>query len=583
MDLLDDWGGVDALCNLGHPLLTMQSTDRHPQMWPRMRGARLAASGLVLLSAVGYLAAIADLAAFTAAVRRAGAAIGDEPVGIGAALLAYAGAFVLRTWGWRRVLPTLPAGQAWAALHVSLLGNHLLPLRLGEALRVSSVARRTDVGWRPALASTALLRLTDLLTVASLALVFAPAVLPGAVGWRWTSSGDALLVTVLAAIGVGGLLWLRRRGAGGSWLRLPGPLVVAAAAGAWLLEATVVLAVATAAGVPLTYAAAVGVTAVTIVTQTVAVTPGGIGSYEAAGTAALVAVGVPATDAFAVVLLTHALKTGYAVVLGTHALLAPAPGWWGRWRLPRRLPTPPRRLEYPIDAPVVVFLPAHDEEDTVGDVVRRLPTQVVGRPVRVLVVDDGSTDTTAARAAAAGATVVGVHPQRGLGAAVRHGLAEAVALRPACVVYLDADGEYAPEDLPAVAAPVLAGAADYVIGSRFAGTIDVMRPHRRVGNLALTAWVRWMARRKDVTDGQSGFRAFSPSAAAAAEVVHDYNYAQVLTLDLLAKGFGYAEVPIRYSFRTTGTSFVRLHRYLRRVLPAVHAELNDRPVQSSTT
>jgi hypothetical protein len=92
-----------------------------------------------------------------------------------------------------------------------------------------------------------------------------------------------------------------------------------------------------------------------------------------------------------------------------------------------------------------------------------------------------------------------------------------------------------------------------------------------------------MTRSRDLTDGQSGYRAFSPAAAAAAEVVHDYNYAQVLTLDLLGKGFTYAEVPIRYSFRTSGTSFIRLGRYLRRVLPAVHAELNDRGAQSSTT
>jgi hypothetical protein len=101
-----------------------------------------------------------------------------------------------------------------------------------------------------------------------------------------------------------------------------------------------------------------------------------------------------------------------------------------------------------------------------------------------------------------------------------------------------------------------------------------MRPHRRLGNIVLTSWVRWMTRRRDLTDGQSGYRAFSPSAARAAEVVHDYNYAQVLTLDLLGKGFVYAETPIHYSFRTSGTSFIRLHQYLRRVLPAVHAELN---------
>src|SRR5207342_2713671 len=84
---------------------------------------------------------------------------------------------------------------------------------------------------------------------------------------------------------------------------------------------------------------------------------------------------------------------------------------------------------------------------------------------------------------------------------------------------------------------------------------------------------RWLAR-QPITDGQSGYRAFCPAAAGAAEVIHDYNYAQVLTLDLLAKGFVYGEVPIRYSFRESGTSFVRLGRYLRKVIPAVYRELN---------
>jgi glycosyltransferase involved in cell wall biosynthesis len=162
----------------------------------------------------------------------------------------------------------------------------------------------------------------------------------------------------------------------------------------------------------------------------------------------------------------------------------------------------------------------------------------------------------------------------GLGAAVRRALAEATALRPAAVVYLDADGEYAPEELERLAAPVLAGRADYVVGSRFAGGSRRMKAHRSFGNRVLTRWVRWMTRRGDLTDGQSGYRAFSPAAAAAAEIVHDYNYAQVLTLDLLAKGYAYAEVPITYAFRTSGTSFVRLGTYLRKVLPAVRRELN---------
>jgi hypothetical protein len=79
-----------------------------------------------------------------------------------------------------------------------------------------------------------------------------------------------------------------------------------------------------------------------------------------------------------------------------------------------------------------------------------------------------------------------------------------------------------------------------------------------------------------IRDGQSGFRALSAEAAAAAEIIHDYNYAQVLTLDLLGKGFRYLEVPISYRSRRHGRSFVRLPTYLRRVVPAVWHELRHR-------
>jgi hypothetical protein len=100
-----------------------------------------------------------------------------------------------------------------------------------------------------------------------------------------------------------------------------------------------------------------------------------------------------------------------------------------------------------------------------------------------------------------------------------------------------------------------------------------MLPHRRLGNRILTRGLSFVARRR-LGDGQSGYRALSAKAMAEAEIVHDYNYAQVLTLDLLGKGFRYAEVPISYSFRREGRSFVRLGKYLKQVIPAVHRELN---------
>jgi glycosyltransferase involved in cell wall biosynthesis len=234
----------------------------------------------------------------------------------------------------------------------------------------------------------------------------------------------------------------------------------------------------------------------------------------------------------------------------------------------------------PAARPVVMILPAHDEEATVADVVRRAPAFLFGHPVEVVVVDDGSTDRTGESAAAAGATVHSLGHNCGLGAAVREGLAWAVERGAAATAFLDADGEYAPEELAALVAPILEGRADYVVGSRFAGLPRAMRPQRWLGNRALTLAMKLLVRRwgvRGLTDGQSGYRALSPGAAAHAEILHDFNYAQVLTLDLIAKGFRYAEVPVSYRFRQHGRSFVRLGPYLRRVVPAVWRELRSAP------
>jgi hypothetical protein len=241
-------------------------------------------------------------------------------------------------------------------------------------------------------------------------------------------------------------------------------------------------------------------------------------------------------------------------------------------RLPAA-PEPPGRGPAARPGPVVLFLPAHDEEATVAAVVARVPERVLGRRVECLVVDDGSGDRTAELAAAAGATVLSVAVNRGLGAAVRRGLAAATERGAAAVAFCDADREYDPAELERLVAPILEGRADYVVGSRFAGEIRRMLPQRRLGNLALTGLLRYVAR-APIGDGQSGFRALSGPAAAAAEIAHDYNYAQVLTLDLLAKGYRYLEVPIGYQFRTSGRSFVRPLRYLGKVVPAVWRQLN---------
>ena len=403
-----------------------------------LRVAGLVLGVALLLASVVYLADAVE----AGTMRRVASALLADPAGLALALLAYAGAFGLRTWAWRRTLTGLPTGQAWAALHVSLLGNHVLPLRMGEALRVTSVVRRTALPVGPVTASALTLRAADVLAVLGLAAVAGPEVLMATGRWGLLVAGVAL------GAALAGVVWSRRLGAEGAHVRLPGGGPLAATVLAWALEAAVVWEVARVAGIGLTPWQAVAVTATTIAAQTVAVTPGGFGTYEAAATAAMVALGVPAAEAFAVALTTHAVKTAYALVVGAYALQRPEPGYWGRFRLPCRLPPRPRPRITGRDAPVVAMVPVHDEEPTIAEVIRRLPRTVQGHRVVALVVDDGSTDRSAQEAHDAGAVVV-AHPRNlGLGAAVRRGLAEATALDPAAVVYLDADWSTTPRSSP---------------------------------------------------------------------------------------------------------------------------------------
>jgi hypothetical protein len=223
---------------------------------------------------------------------------------------------------------------------------------------------------------------------------------------------------------------------------------------------------------------------------------------------------------------------------------------------------------------VAVLIPVHDEAGRLADVIREAPRRPLGLEAQVIVVDDGSIDGSAAEAREAGTDVVVRHPSnRGLGAALRTGIATAHEMGAEYVVYLDGDREYDPSDLPVLLEPLMRGEADYMIGSRFLrGTPLGMRPERRVGNAAFSLLTSLLAGRW-INDGQSGFRAFNRRAIEVAEIVHDYNYAQVLTLNLLKKGMRLTEVPVHYTARHIGRSFIRYHTYVRWVVPAIAREV----------
>jgi len=113
---------------------------------------------------------------------------------------------------------------------------------------------------------------------------------------------------------------------------------------------------------------------------------------------------------------------------------------------------------------VTAVIPCLDEEEAIGPCVAAVLAQGIGE---VIVVDGGSADRTAERAAAAGARVV-IERRRGYGRALMSGIA---ALSPAAtiVLFIDGDGSDRPEMIPAVLAPIESGSADFVLGSRLLG------------------------------------------------------------------------------------------------------------------
>src|SRR5919106_2473563 len=241
---------------MGIPLTgTTHAAGRSPAIW------WLGVTALAIGAVVVVRSVDAD------ALRASWAAMRSSPPALVGAVLLYAAAFGVRAAAWTYVLPGLGYGHALAALHVSLGANHLLPLRLGEALRVTSVVRRAGVRLDAATASTVFLRAADIVAVVALAAILGPQVVSGTAGaWAWVLVGPAVLV------GGAGLLWLKRIGARTTTAVRPAPpLVLAGAAAAWILESGVVYVAADWAGIALTFSEAVLVTAVVIAAQVVAI------------------------------------------------------------------------------------------------------------------------------------------------------------------------------------------------------------------------------------------------------------------------------------------------------------------------
>jgi glycosyltransferase involved in cell wall biosynthesis len=228
------------------------------------------------------------------------------------------------------------------------------------------------------------------------------------------------------------------------------------------------------------------------------------------------------------------------------------------------------------------IVPAYNEEGSIAEVVAEI--RHASLDFDVIVVDDGSTDSTAELAQAAGARVLRLPYNLGIGAAVQTGLKYAADEDYDVAVQIDGDGQHDPAELALLLAPVLSRDADIAVGTRFAGPRRYRASlSRRIGIVLFAAVVSVIVRQK-VTDTTSGFRAMNRRGISlfASDYPHDYPEVEATVL-VYRHGLRMVEVPVAMRRRETGRSSITAFRslyYMGKVSLALFVGLlRPRPAQ----
>jgi glycosyltransferase involved in cell wall biosynthesis len=209
---------------------------------------------------------------------------------------------------------------------------------------------------------------------------------------------------------------------------------------------------------------------------------------------------------------------------------------------------------------LAVYLPALNEAQTIGDLLDAIPAAIPGvTGIAKIVIDDGSTDETAAIAMRHGARVVR-HPRNlGTGRAFMSGVQAGLAADADIIVSMDADGQFAPADIARLVAPIVRGEADVVLCTRFGPHTAMsgsMPWSKRLGNQLLCRIINLTTKRA-FTDVSCGFRAFTRDAALRVDVHSDFEYIHesLLTWNRFGQRVVEVELPVKAE-RATGESRV---------------------------
>ncbi len=232
---------------------------------------------------------------------------------------------------------------------------------------------------------------------------------------------------------------------------------------------------------------------------------------------------------------------------------------------------------------LIIIIPSYNEAETIGAVIERIPKTLPGLDqVEVVVIDDGSTDRTAEIARSAGATIVSHARNRGVGSAFNTGLDKALEMGADIMVNIDADGQFSPDEIPLLIAPILAQEADFVSGDRFTCQGNhTKRPHampkaKYWGNLVMARLVSSLSSQK-FRDVSCGFRAYSREAMLWLNLTGKFTYTQESFLDFTYKGLEIKSVPVTVTYFPERQSKVsgNLFEYMLRTMKIITRAYRD--------
>jgi glycosyltransferase involved in cell wall biosynthesis len=239
------------------------------------------------------------------------------------------------------------------------------------------------------------------------------------------------------------------------------------------------------------------------------------------------------------------------------------------------LPAADAQLEAPR---CLAIVPAFNEAASIAEVVSEI--RDFDPEIEVLVVDDGSLDATAAVAESAGARVLRLPVNLGIGGAVQAGYLYAFERGFDLAVQVDGDGQHDASELRRLLQPVVAGRADLAIGSRFAGPGSYRAPFARRIGIGMFATLVSLRVRQRMTDTTSGFRAVNRRGIRLFAADYPHDYPEVEALVTAARGdLRVCEVPVEMRQRTSGRSSIGAFRsfyYVVKVLLALFVGLFPR-------